>query len=86
MSSDQLEERVRLVLADVFGMSPAEVGPDTSPDTVDQWDSLQHLSLVLAIEEEFDLQLGDDETTEIVTFPLIVETIREKLGAGERST
>jgi acyl carrier protein len=84
--SDQVEERVRTVLADVFGIKSADVGPDTSPDTIEQWDSLQHLSLVLAIEEEFDLQLGDDETTEIVTFPLIVETVREKLAAASDGT
>jgi acyl carrier protein len=81
--TEQIEQRVGTVMADVFALDPAEVGPGTSPDTVEAWDSLQHLSLVLAVEEEFDLQFGDTETTEMVTYPLIVAIVREKLGASE---
>jgi acyl carrier protein len=81
--TDAVEERVRAVMADVFGLDPAGVGRDTSADTVEAWDSLQHLSLVLAVEEEFDLQFGDTETTEMVSFPLVVAIVHEKLGAPE---
>jgi acyl carrier protein len=81
----EVEGRVRAVVADVFGLDPGDVGARTSPDTVDAWDSLQHLNLVLAIEEEFDVQFGDAETTELVSFPLIVTILHEKLGTAEAS-
>lgn len=81
--TDEIEERVRGVLVDVFGLDAAEVGPDTSMDTVEAWDSLQQLSVVLALEEELELSFTDDETVEMVSFPLIVATVREKLGAPD---
>lgn len=83
MSGNDIEDRVRTILCDVFGLSPADVGPETSVDTVEAWDSLQHLTVVLSLEEEFDISLSDEETVEVVSFPLIAAVIRDKLGLPE---
>ena len=85
MTAD-VEGRLRTVVADVLGLDASAVGADTSPDTVEAWDSLQHLNLVLAIEEEFDFQVSDAEMTEMVSFPLITAIVNEKLGSAEAST
>jgi acyl carrier protein len=78
--SDDVEARARSVLADVFGLDPDEIGPETSTETVEGWDSLQHLSVVLALEEEFGIHLGDEDTLGVVSFPLITTIVREHLG------
>jgi acyl carrier protein len=75
----EVDDRVRVVLADVFELDPDDIGPETSPDTVEDWDSLQHLTLVLALEEEFGIYFGEEETLDLVTFPLIVEIVRDRL-------
>lgn len=75
-----VEERVKEVIADVFGMDAADIGPETSPDTIESWDSLQHLTLILAIEEEFEIQMTDEETVSLVTLPLIVEIVGDHVG------
>lgn len=80
---DNVEGRVRTVLAEVFELEPEEVGPHTSTDTVEKWDSLQHLTLVLALEEEFAIQFDDEETVALLTYPLITAIVRERVnGAG----
>ena len=53
---------VREVVAEVFRVDPAAVRPEDSPATIPAWDSLQHFSLVLQIEERFGIQL---ETADI---------------------
>jgi acyl carrier protein len=83
--TEDVEGRIRTVFADVFGLDASAVGADTSPDTVEEWDSLHQLNLVLAIEEEFDLQVGDAEMAEMVSFPLVVAIVREKLGTAGAS-
>jgi acyl carrier protein len=83
MTNDDLEGRVRSVLADVFGLEPDAVGPDTSTDTVEAWDSLQHLAVVLSLEEEFDIHFDDEETLAVVSYPLITAILREHLGISE---
>jgi acyl carrier protein len=80
-ATDDVEQRVRGVLADVFGMDQASIGPDTSTDTVEGWDSLHHLTVVLSLEEEFDIQFNDEETLSLVNFPLIALIVREHLGS-----
>jgi len=79
MSVDTVEERVRAILADVFGLEPEAIGPETSAETVEGWDSLQQLTVVLALEEEFDVSLDDEEATTAVTLPSIVTIIRGHL-------
>jgi acyl carrier protein len=80
MTDPTLEDRVKTVLSEVFGIEPDEIGPDTSTDTVERWDSLQHLSVVLALEEEFGIQFADEETIAVVNFPLILAIVGDRLG------
>lgn len=83
MSSEEIEERVRRVLAEVLDLDPLSVSAETSTDTVKAWDSLQHLTLILSLEEEFEIQFDEDETVAIVSFPLIVGAVSEHLGIAE---
>ena len=85
MSSKEIETRVRAILADVFDLEPDQIDADTSTDTVENWDSLHQLMLVLALEEEFDIQLDDEETVAVVTFPLITAVVCDHLGILESS-
>ena len=83
MTADDVESKVRSVLADVFGLNAQDVGPDTSTDTVEGWDSLHHLTVVLSLEEEFGIQFDDEETLSLVTFPLILAIVRDRLESSE---
>ena len=83
MTTDEVEDGVRGVIAEVFGLDPDDVGADTSSQTVEAWDSLQHLTVVLALEEEFDIHLGDEETIAAVSIPAITGIVREHLGMLE---
>ncbi len=85
MTGNDVESRVRSVLAEVFGLNAQDVGPDTSTDTVEGWDSLHHLTVVLSLEEEFEIQFDDQETLSLVNFPLIIAVVRERLGLPEKS-
>jgi acyl carrier protein len=74
-----VDARIRSVLAEVFGLDPESVGPETSSDTVEAWDSLQHLTVTLSLEEEFGIQFDDEETVSLVSFPLISAILHERL-------
>jgi len=54
-------DRVRAIAADVFGVSAAEITRQSAPETVAHWDSVQHLNLLLALEEAFDVQFEPEE-------------------------
>jgi acyl carrier protein len=52
--ADQLTE----VFAEEFSLSASELNEESSPDTVDAWDSLAAMRLVAAIEETFGVTLS----------------------------
>lgn len=81
-SAEEIEARVAEVVAGVFNVAAADVGPHTSMDTVEKWDSLQQLTLIVALEEEFDIHFTDEETVTLVNVPLIVEIVREHVAPG----
>jgi len=47
------DERFRKTVAAILGMSPTDVTDALTPDDVDTWDSLNHINLMSALEQEF---------------------------------
>jgi acyl carrier protein len=54
-------EQVRKIASDVFGIPVDQVTPESSPGVIENWDSMQHLTLVLAVEERFGVQFDPEE-------------------------
>lgn len=78
-----ISNRIKKVMGDVFGMDPARIGDETSPDDIGQWDSLRHMMLVAALEEEFDIRLPDESIPELLNFRQIESHLRALLPSGE---
>jgi len=71
------EVKLKKVLADVFKIEVTAVNEDTSVDTVERWDSLTHLNLILALESEFGVSFSEEQTVEIMNYPLIKMVLQE---------
>tara|TARA_B100001123_G_C14842081_1_gene840520 strand:+ start:410 stop:652 length:243 start_codon:yes stop_codon:yes gene_type:complete len=77
--ADKIQSRIESVMRSVFGMeNDDEISPDSSPQTISNWDSLRHIQLVVSLEEEFQLEFSDGEITQLVTPINIKEIIEEK--------
>lgn len=74
-------DKVLALAADVFQVPEATLGPSSSPDTIETWDSLHHLSFVLALEQEFGIQISPEEIEQLLSVELTVALLEEKLGA-----
>jgi acyl carrier protein len=55
---------IATIFEDVFQHTDA-LTPETTPDNVERWDSLQHIALIRTIEITFAIQLSMDEMMEI---------------------
>ena len=74
---------VQRIVADVFHIPAGQVRPESSPDTIETWDSLQHLNLVLALEQQFSVQFTPEEIEQLLSVELIASLLDEKLQACE---
>lgn len=71
------EDLLKNVIATLLNVDAATIGPDFSMDTVESWDSLRHMNLVLALEEEFKVSISDDDVGNITSYPLIKLVLEE---------
>lgn len=72
-----LAERIQKVMGDVFGIDPAVIDEQASPGRIEQWDSLRHMNLVLALEDEFGIRFSEDKIEQLVSYPLIALSLKE---------
>jgi acyl carrier protein len=73
----QQEQKLKEVLSRIFNVSLDTITEDASPDTIENWDSLRHMNLVLALEEEFGVEFTDDQVVEILSYKLIKIVLKE---------
>ena len=71
---NKIEERIKNVMSAVFEIPVEQIQDDSSPDTIDSWDSLKHMNMVVALEEEFEVEFTDDEIVEMMNY-LLIKTI-----------
>jgi acyl carrier protein len=78
-ASNALDERICRIASDVLGVSVDELTRESSPDTVVTWDSVAHLSLVLAVEQELGIQIDYDELDSLTSIGALADTARRYL-------
>jgi len=71
-----VEERVKKIVVEQLGVAEDQVTPDAS--FVDDLgaDSLDTVELVMALEEEFDTEIPDDEAEKITTVKQAIEFVQ----------
>ena len=82
MTASKLEQ-VRNIASDIFGIPVDQVTAESSPQTIENWDSMQHLNLVLVVEEKFGVQF-EPEDIEAMKNVGAVAALVEKLQSAPR--
>ena len=77
-----MESKLKQIMSNLFGIKEDKV-EESSMDTIEDWDSLRHLSLIIAIEEHFSISLNEDEVNEMTNYPNIKRILRNKV-IGDR--
>jgi acyl carrier protein len=72
-------EQVRTIASDIFSVPLARIQTDSTPETIESWDSIQHLNLVLTLEEKFNVQLSPEEIEQMRDIGQITKLIEAKL-------
>ncbi|RKJ54146.1 acyl carrier protein [bacterium 1XD42-1] len=63
MKREEIFEKLNGVFQDVFDDKSITVNEKTTADDIEQWDSLEHINLILAVETEFGMKFTIGETT-----------------------
>ncbi len=78
MSREEVYERLNAVFADVFDDEELTVNDETTAADVDGWDSLIHITLIDAVEEEFDISFDMKTIVKLKNVGEMVDVIMEE--------
>ena len=63
MTQEEIFERLNQVFREVFDDDSITVTPDTTAADIDDWDSLNHITLISAVEDEFRVRFTMGEVS-----------------------
>ena len=78
MTREEVYERLNAVFADVFDDEELTVNDETTAADVEGWDSLVHITLIDAVEEEFDISFDMKTIVKLKNVGEMVDVIMEE--------
>ena len=75
MDTREIFERLDRVFQDVFDDDTIHVTPKTTADDIEDWDSLEHINLMAAVESEFGIRLSMGEVSTMKNVGELVDII-----------
>jgi acyl carrier protein len=79
MAPHDILTRLSILVSEVLDTEDIKITPNTSAEDVDGWDSLAHVRIIIAIEEEFGVRFTTHEVAALKTVRGIVELVENKL-------
>jgi acyl carrier protein len=71
---------LRHIIADIVDVKPEQIDDAFGPATTDRWDSMNHLRIVTAVEDEYGIRFTMDEISSIDSYERLQRLVTEKRG------
>ncbi len=79
MTREEIMDKVNEIFRDVFDDDTLVITDSTNSDDIEDWDSLEHISLIISMEKEFGLKFDIKEVNKLENVGQMVDMIKEKL-------
>ena len=76
--AQNINERLNQVFQDVFDDEDIEVTRETTADDIEDWDSLEHIRLIAAVEREFGIKFTMKEVSAMKNLGEMMDIIEER--------
>ena len=74
---ENIEERIKEVMSAVFEVDIDAINEESSQDSIENWESIKTLDLIVALEEEFGVTIPLEEVGNMTNFKYIKLMIEE---------
>ena len=86
MNKKNIKEKLQSVFIDVFDDEDLTISNSTNSDDIEEWDSLNHISLVLSIEKCFNIRFMTGEVQSLKDVGEMIELLKEKTNNNSQIT
>jgi acyl carrier protein len=73
--NDNTAERVRVLVAGVLQLPAEQINESSAAENFEAWDSVNHLNIMLALEQEFGVQLSPEQADKMTNIAAIVDEL-----------
>ena len=77
----QVKEQLNKVFQEVFDDDGIQIFDEMNSDDIEEWDSLIHITLVVAVEKEFGLELNATEVGKLENVGAMIDVIMKRATA-----
>lgn len=78
MTDAEIIDGLTEIFHDLFADDAIVVTPTLTADDVDGWDSIKHISLIVAVEDRFGIKMKGSEIDGLANVGDLIRAIREK--------
>lgn len=78
MTKEKIYEMLDEVFQDVFDDEDIHVNANTTADDIEDWDSLEHINLVVAVENKFGIKFNMSEVVKFKNVGEMVDVIADR--------
>lgn len=79
MSRSEIYGKLTEIFRDFFDDNDIVISDETTSDDIEDWDSLEHINLIVAIEQEFGMKFSMGEVTGMKNVGAMVDIIQERI-------
>jgi len=74
---NNIVERLSKIFVDTLEIP--EFDPEAGMEDIPQWDSLKHIQILAAIEDEFHIRIQFEDAVDMISIPAIIEVVKKYL-------
>lgn len=75
-----MSEKIKKVMAKSLGVVEGSITENTAQEDIYEWDSINHIKMIVAFEREFDITIPDEQVANMISFRLIESVIQQCYG------
>jgi acyl carrier protein len=70
-----MKQQIKEIIALILEINPSQINDDSTSQEIPNWDSLNHMNIIFAIEEKFEVTFEDDELMNLTSISRIEQAI-----------
>lgn len=79
MNREEVYERLTEVFRNMFDDEDIVLNDNTTSDDIEDWDSLEHINLLVSVEQEFNMKFNMNEVTNMKNVGEMVDIILSRI-------
>ena len=79
MTKTEVYAKLEEIFRDLLDNEEFKLTKDISMDTLEDWDSLLHITLIAAVEDEFKIHISDDDIPRVKQADILADVIMQEM-------